>query len=394
MIDRRTFLAASSAALLVGAARGPKRFELQDNRVFVTVQMSGAKGKARDVLCWFDTGGGGLQVTKDVAAELGLTFSGPVRSNEGLSYQSVTAPRVFVQGTEIIVPTDDPVIAELDGRAISPSVRCQGFLPGYLLRPHRVLIDYPARRFGLNVPADLSAERLPVRIDPASGFVRLDCIVDGEHVGLLLDTGASATMLSRAFIDKLVAKHPDWKSAQGAYGPANMHGAKTELDAKMLRIPQLAIGNTTLRDVVAVSRPAGVFEKWMSGMVPAPIVGALGGNALRNLRLQIDFAKSQLTAIHTEILVPHEFDMVPITLRATFAGYEIVGVLPDPKMAPLRETLVGKNLIAVDEHPVASLGIGDVLALLRGEPGGNHRLRVGGASGAPARVDTPILRIL
>lgn len=356
--------------------------------------MSGAKGKTEAVLCWFDTGGGSLQMTKTVASSLGLAMIGAPRSEEGRQFQAVASPRLFIAGTEIVIPTDDRVMVPLGGPTIAPGVASRGFLPGYLLRPHRVLIDYPGRRFGLDLPADLSAEKLPVQIDRQSGFLRLDCVIDGEHVGLLLDTGASATMLSRAYIDKLSAKHPDWKSAQGAFGATNMIGGKMELDAEMLRVPQVGIGNITLRDVVAVSRPVGVFEKWMSAMVSAPIIGALGGNALRNLRLQIDFGQSQVTAIHTDSPVAHEFDMVPVNLRPTLAGYDIVSVSSDPKMARLREALFGKTLVAVDDRTVANVSIGDMMALLRGEPGTTKRLKVTGASGPATTVEAPIIRIL
>lgn len=400
MIDRRTFLAATSAALLVGAkrpspsaARVPEPFSLLDNRPFVTVQVIGRRGKTRELTCWFDTGGGRFALTKDVATALEIRTTGPEETRGDARITALAPLSLNVNGIEIPIQGDQAAGA-IAASSVDPGVRAQGFLPGHYLSKHRVLIDYPARRFGLDQPADVGAASLPVQIDPTSGFPRLDCVIDGEHVGLLLDTGASLTMLSRAFIDKLAAKHPAWKSANGAYGPANMMGSKTELDSKMLRVAQIGIGAITLTDVVAVSRRTGTFEQWMSGMMTAPIVGALGGNALRNLRLQIDYPQNTVTAIRSDQPVAHEFDAVPITLTPSYTGYTIAGVMADSKLWPLRDALTGKTLVSVDDQAVAQDDLATVLSRLRGEPGSTRQLKVAGTSGAVQTIDAGVIRIL
>ncbi|MDP9017877.1 MAG: aspartyl protease family protein [Candidatus Eremiobacteraeota bacterium] len=386
MIDRRTFLASGAAAVLLGAkhvAASPgnltESFELLDNRAFVTVRMQGRNQQARDVSCWFDTGGGVLLITRDVARSLALEPTGAIQSNEDEHFQTVSPPRISIGGIDIPVSTSQAMIS-LGGATTAPGIPAQGFLPGHLLRDHRVLIDYPARRFGLDSLPDSGAARIPIQIDPRSGFIRIEAVIDGERVGLLLDTGASSTMLSRAFVDRLLAKHPEWKHASGAYGPANMSGTKTDLTAKMLRVPQLEIGSVVLHDVVAVSRPVGVFEQWMSSMLPSPIVGALGGNALRNLRIQIDYPQNQLTALHTDSPVAHEFDVVPLTLMPTYHGYQITGVMPGAKVSAAPDALIGKQLIAIDDETIEGKDLGQVFGLLRGKPGTSRRLRVGSSS--------------
>jgi len=88
-------------------------------------------------------------------------------------------------------------------------------------------------------------------------------------------------MISRTALDGWAKANPGWPSAIGAVGFANMFGGKNENEALMLRIAEIGLGPVSLKDVAAVSRPEGTFEKYMSPMMAAPIIGALAGNVLR-----------------------------------------------------------------------------------------------------------------
>ena len=394
-LTRREFVAATSAVVLTAAKHrrtpAPVPVELNHNRPFIPVELGGTSRRTRQVLCWFDTGGGSFVLTKPVVDALGLATTGPVESAEGSHYQPIATPRMYVDNAEIVL-AGGAAMMSLDGPTIDPSVASPGFLPGRFLREHRVLLDYPAKRFGLDQPLDAAAVGLSVQIDAHTAFPRIEVIIDGERQGLLLDSGASCTMLSQTFIDKLAAKHPDWKTVTGAYGPANMRGTRAETDARMMRIPEIDLGGIVLRDVAAVSRRPDTFERWMSNMMSAPIIGALGGNALRNLRLTIDYPRNAVGAVYADNPVAHEFDMVPLILQPTFKGYEISGIMAGAKLSVARDALVGKTLVAVDELPVGTKPIGSVLALLRGEPGSTRRLRVAGGNGSLA-VEATVSRI-
>lgn len=374
------------------APNSPVSIDLDHNRPFVTVQLAGAPHRSRSVLCWFDTGGGSFVVTKPVVDALGLATTGNIESAGESRFQAIAPPRLYIGSTEIVL-ANSATMMSLDGPTIDPGVASTGFLPGHALREHRVLLDYPGKRFGLNQPSEYGAIPLNAQIGARTSFPRLEVTIDGERVGLLLDSGASCTMLSRTFVDKIAAKNPDWKTATGAFGPANMRGRSGELEARMLRIPEIDLGGIFLHNVVAVSRPPDTFERWMSNMMPAPIVGALGGNALRNLRLNIDYPRNAVSAIHTDNPVAHEFEMVPLILQPTFSGYQISGTLAGAKFSMPRDALTGKTLIAVDDQSVEGKPIGAVVALLRGEPGSTRRLRIAGAGGTSG-VDATVVRII
>lgn len=397
-MNRREFVAATTAVFLtagkhrMSAPNPPVPIDLNHNRPFVTVELGGTSHRTREVLCWFDTGGGAFVVTKPVVDALGLATTGSIESAAGSRFQAIAPPRLFIGSTEIVL-ANSATMMSLDGPTIDPSVASPGFLPGHALREHRVLLDYPGKRFGLDQPADPGAVALTAQMDAHSSFPRVEVTIDGERVGLLLDSGASCTMLSRTFIDKLAAKNPDWKSVTGAYGPANMRGRGGELDARMLRIPEIDLSGIVLRNVVAVSRPPDTFERWMSNMMPAPIIGALGGNALRNLRLQIDYPHNTVSATHTENPVAREFEMVPVILQPTFNGYLIAGAYPGARFSVSREAVIGKTLVAIDDEPVEGKPIGSVIARLRGDAGTSHRLKIA-ASGSSLNVDATVTRII
>jgi len=114
----------------------------------------------------------------------------------------------------------------------------EGLLPGHLLTGYRVVFDYPGRTFTLGAPGTAPGRGAPVPapVRPVTGFPRVEVDIDGDRYGLLLDTGASSTMLSRAVVGRLSARHPDWPRALGAVGAANMGAGAADAEALMLRL--------------------------------------------------------------------------------------------------------------------------------------------------------------
>ncbi|MBV8246725.1 MAG: retropepsin-like domain-containing protein [Candidatus Eremiobacteraeota bacterium] len=391
MLSRREFVAGACAAGSLGAfhhvvahADPSQPLEVIGNRPYVTAELVNGS-VTREVACWLDTGGDALLLAQPVSEALALQATGPQQGSGEQLLQPVAAPRLLVDADEIDIPSDAVFVA-LGGPTIDPGVAAQGLLPARFLRGHRVLLDYPGRKFALDARSSEGIP-LPVDIDVQSGMPRLDAVIDGQHVGLLLDTGASFSMLSRSFMDALAARHADWHSVYGAYGAANMIGGRLEADARMLRVPQISLGELQLKDVAFVSRPEGTFERWTSSMTSAPVVGALGGNVLRYWRLELDYPRSRVSALITESSSRHDSQIVPITLTPSFSrGYAIDGVMDGAKVSAPREAMIGKTLLAVDDRPVAGKYLNEIDDLLRGNEGETHRLKLSGGTVVTAAV--------
>lgn len=345
------------------------------NRAFVSLSFTGPNGKLRTGTCWFDTGGGQLILRRDFARELGLRETGAAISENGARLIPVDAPRIMAGDVRVPVSTAETVMLDSD-RMIS-GVEADVLFPVRLLRDHAVAFDYLNHRFGLDVDTPPGTQ-LSVDISQRSGFARLPISIAGETFYVLLDSGASCTMLSQALITDLCTKHPDWRTVHGAYDDANMLGGTFEANAQELLLPEIQIADVTLADVTVVSRPEGTFEKWMSSLTTAPIVGSLGGNVLHRFHMTIDYPNSRLyldSAAHR--LTGHPLALVPLTVTPNDDGtYGIAQILDDPAYASVRAKLIGAQLVSVDGTPVSDRRISDVHNLLRGLPKTSKRIMV------------------
>ena len=136
-----------------------------------------------------------------------------------------------------------------------------------------------------------------------NNFPRIMVGIAGEINSLVLQTGgaifpaAQATSLvqgnqqwmSSSFISESIFeiwrdKHPEWRvieDADGFYG------------APMIEVPNITIGNVSQGPVWFTKRRDFAYMEWMSRYTDEPVVGALGGNALHNLRITLDYVNAR-----------------------------------------------------------------------------------------------------
>ena len=124
-----------------------------------------------------------------------------------------------------------------------------------------------------------------------SGFPRTEVTVNGTTYGLLLDTGAAFTMVSEVLLKSWGAQHPDWPRHTGAFGEATLHGGST---LETMFVPEARWGSNDIKPLGVVSQREGTFERYMSNMMAAPIVGSLAGNVLKSFRVELDYAHEKL----------------------------------------------------------------------------------------------------
>ena len=265
------------------------------DRPYVEVTFQRADGSTRVARMLLDTGGGGFLLTDALARDLGVA-RGETMTEEGQSFASVTSPVRASLGAVVLKLNPERISVMVGKDNIRPNAgagQADGMIPGHVLAQYHVIFDYPARAFTLAAPGSLvpRGTSMRMRVGKGSGFPRTEWEIDGATHAMLIDTGASFTMVSEVVLKAWGERHPDWPRHPGAYGQAATLGGQT-LETMML--PQAQWGPFPLGEVGVTSQRAGTFERYMSAMMRGPIVGALAGNVLKGFRVELDYADEKL----------------------------------------------------------------------------------------------------
>ncbi|HMB53484.1 MAG TPA: hypothetical protein VKU40_09220, partial [Thermoanaerobaculia bacterium] len=207
------------------------------------------------------------------------------------------------------------------GLHVSPDGQVPPFLPdGIVGAPwfdDRVwTFDYVGERLLLHegeaaafeVPEDLAPHVVPLgfQVDEAgahtTGFPRIEAHVAGEPLDLLFDTGATdpvppaaggeagdvypTSFIVRSLADRWRGEHPEWTAVP--VGEADDAEA-----GYWLRVPEMRLGGHDVGPVWFATRPDANFGDYMSQWTDRPIVGALGGAAMRGLVVTVDYPRGQ-----------------------------------------------------------------------------------------------------
>jgi hypothetical protein len=266
---------------------------VENNRPFVQVTFRKPDGSTHVARFLLDTGGGGFLLTEPLALALGLKTGEPTRE-EGTTFSAVISPLAPMIGNFPLELLRERTFVVAGSNVLPPAAGAQadGMIPGHVLSKYHVIFDYPARQFtiakaGTVAPA---GDVLPMPIG-RTGFPRTEIEIDGVKHGLLLDTGASFTMVSEVFLCALGSKHPAWQRDSGAVGDAKTLGGAT---LETMTVASGHWGNFALSGFGITSQREGTFERYMTNMMAAPIVGSLAGNVLKQFRVELDYANQKL----------------------------------------------------------------------------------------------------
>jgi hypothetical protein len=338
------------------------------------VRSDGSLQTGRFVL---DSGGGAFLLTEKLANAIGLKPTGPARSAEGARFAPLAPPEVRVggmpldlKGARVFMMAGEDRFNFRDG--------ADGLFPGHVLARYHVIFDYPGRKFTLAAPDSLRPRgvAVPSPVRPNNGFARIELAIGGKKFGFLLDTGASYTMISKAALEEWsAAAGTPWPQHVGAVGAANMGTGKTEGEALMMRIPEMHLGDFAIAGAGAVSRPIGTFEKSMSNSMTAPIIGALGGNVLRQFRVEIDYAKGVTYFERNGNDDVCDLNLIGLTIGETPNHSVAVTAVSAAAEKTVREQIrPGDLLRSVDGTSVAGLSLLQIVDRLRGKPGDVKKL--------------------
>ncbi len=293
LIPAAARVGAQAVAPVVAQATVP--LIVEGNRPFIELSFHKPDGSVRKARFLIDTGGGGFLITEPLARDLGLRW-GATTHEEGSEFAVVIdAPQVDVgnfrlklnpQRTLVVIGTSSTLPRTAPGHA-------DGTIPGHVLAQYDLVFDYPGKQFTIAQPHVLTHRGMerPMPVSKAAGFPRTEIVVNDTTYGLLIDTGASNTMVSEVALKAWGGSHPDWPRYPGAYGDAAMLGGQA---LETLFLPGAEWGSIHLAKFGVVSQHAGVFERYMSEMMAAPIIGSLAGNVLKSYRIELDYPDQRL----------------------------------------------------------------------------------------------------
>jgi hypothetical protein len=268
-----------------------ERMAVEGGAPIVTLNLKRIDGRMRPARLVFDSGGGAMILDEGLANDLGLQPTGEPITDGGVRFVP-TVPPVAQFGSTVVVLSSSKTFIHMGKSSFDTRERVEGMLPGKALEPYQVVLDYPKQRFTIAPSGCVRhrGEHVPSPFLPASGHPGITVTVDGAKYGLLLDTGSRATLAGRDLLERLSAAHPSWPHSIGASGTADMPGS----DGRefLLRVPELVWGNFHIRNVLFVSRPDATYSP-DHFETPEPIMGALGGNVLKNFRIEIDYPHGQ-----------------------------------------------------------------------------------------------------
>lgn len=364
------------------------------NRPFIDLEFKRPDGSARRARFWVDTGGGGFIMAEPLAKELGVKL-GQVFTEGGEKMASAEPPETSLGGMPIDLKGARCFVS-IGQKTIMQGVDAEGLFPGHILMRYHVVFDYPDRKFTLAKPGAFKPRgvQIPSPIGKQTGFPRIEMTIGGETFGFLLDTGASYTMISEDLLAKWSEGHKDWKRATGAVGAANMGLGQMEAKGLQLRVAEAKLATFPVGGFAAIARPKGTFETYMSRMMSAPIIGAIGGNVLAAFRVEIDYASGMTYLEKKGAINAFDTDMVGLTLVAKADGsYVVVAVSSQNSKEALDSINPGDRLLKVNKLEVTGQPMAQVIDSLRGKPG-DRRALVLERDGKPFTVVAPVVRIL
>jgi hypothetical protein len=383
--------------LCVGSRSIP--LEIEGSREFVEVGLPNSKVDRR-LRFHVDTGGNtaGLMIRASALRELGVAPS-ELPSSILLGSHAVPLPT----GAHWLVLNDDDEtirFERLSRKDLSVGQIGAGFLSGFL-----VCIDPGHARMGLAEPNSIPPVRepgIPLLLQTAGSgqamypFVHLLILEAGKPVagyGVLLDTGATTSMLDRNKVEYIHAHHPGWPVAIGSFGDADMIGG--QWGELLLRVPDVAIDapraglkalgldqyvSKDLGPATFVDRPTGTWDR-MFGSVPLTMGshGALANDVLLRYRLIIDYLHARL---HVEPTFPPAMtsaasERVGIAVRFGQDGCPAITQVTDTNSELTRASMrAGDVLVAVDGRDACAMQHHELAEALAGPAGSEKRLRL------------------
>ena len=344
-------------------------FTLDHNRMTVAVEFVRPDGSVRTARAWVDTGSPDLTRARPLAQDLGLDADG-LEAGARAAILSSPVPPLRLGG--LALSTAGVSVRVAAGAVVLPGVAAEVTLPASLFRADHVVFDYPTRRLTVARPGVLRPRGvgIPCRVNAVTGLFMVAATVEGDTIGLGVDTGSAGTWVTNALTTRWRGRHPDWPQATGAAGSTNFFGFPFEAEGVLMRLPGLELGGLRVQEIGLLGLDQSLFD-WYAKKSAGAVAGFLGGNVLQGFRLEVDFPNQMTYWQGGAAVDPRDLDIVGLTLRPEADGSLSVAGVP-----VVSGVEAGDKLLRIDELDVADATMGEVVNALRGEPGSTRTLAI------------------
>ncbi|MGE5278185.1 MAG: hypothetical protein ACM3SU_14395 [Acidobacteriota bacterium] len=363
-------------------ASGTAPFVFDGNRLYAELSFVRPDGSIHRALAFVDMGSPSMEIRATLFKELELDRGRPLTFKLG-------SLRVNVPSGEVTADPSEP-------RSIGPELKVEATLPAGVMQRYEVVLDYRRRTLTFATPGTIEPEGTPVpfRINPRTGLITVNALIHGEPYPATIDNGSAYTWFRQDTVRRWLATNPGWERGVGAVGASNMmmSGDGAEAAGLLLRIPEIAIGPLTLKQVGALGAGRGkgfsgdldLFD-WYSTKNAVPVIGWIGGNVLKAFRLTIDYPNRTMFWLRQSEPDATDLDQVGITLKRQAGEYLVAAVATKNGRPTVQGVQVGDRLIRVDHLETKGATLGMIYDALHGKPGEGRVLGLQ-RGGAPLTV--------
>ncbi len=346
---------------------------LDHNRIIIDVYLPLPDGGQKRVRGWVDTGNADLWLSARVAKLMALTPTPDSKESEilGAKVRNVVAPKGVIVGGMTVSFAGIRDAKMISADSIAPGSSAEINLPSTVLRNYDLVMDYVDRELTLAVPgeAKFTGKSTKVFVNPPNGIIQVPANISGKPYQLSLDLGACFSMLAADTFQQLAKANPKWPGNTGSVGPEIFWGMEQEAKTQSLRLPAIEYGPVKLPQVGIEELPQD-FMAFYRQRAGAETSGLIGGNALLNYRVGIDYAHSTVYFDQRSSYIAPGIDVVGLTVRPELDGrYTIIGVPEYDGKPAVPEAKAGDILVAIDKVPAKESTMGQIWSLLGGDPG-------------------------
>ncbi len=278
--------------------------EFENNLIYLTPKLS----DGTTVKFFTDTGGGWNAISKELSKKYQWKIES--RETEDGAIEVTDMPQFDKSAWIPVAGLNNWWAGQLQvvpRKEINSSNKLDGTLGGRWHAEKIIDFNYLDKSITIlsNVPETTNFSEVPLGFQKNElgnytlGFPSIYISVDGVTIPMLFDTGASAwpsnealeqlnlsgekvatSFITASIFDNWVKSHPEWTVIEKACLLSKQ---------SMIRVPELKIANKVVGPVWFTRREDNNFHQFMSSMMDKQIDGALGGSALKYLRVIVDY---------------------------------------------------------------------------------------------------------